>query len=392
MAEKKWVRRLAALALVATLAGITAIAFTMFAGGFVATVPVNITAKRAGLVMDPDAKVKMRGVEVGRVGAIENTPNGGALLKLNMYPDMLKLIPANSTVDIKSTTVFGAKYVNLVPPTHASPDHLAAGTTIPATSVTVEFNTLFQHLSDVLQKLEPEKINATLGALSTAFRNRGQQIGELLSTGDTYLKKMNPSLPELQRDFASAAGVTNLYADTSDDFLKIISNFTATSGTIVDEQQNLDTLLLDVIGLSDTAGGVLNENEHNLVTALDELRPTTGLLNEYSPALNCLIIGLDKALPIANAVEGGNQEGIALDAGFMYGQKPYTYPDSLPKVNATGGPHCEGLPGRVPSDPAPPFVVTDTANVPYVPNTKLMLNAPKVFQILFAGVYPGVGP
>lgn len=391
MTEAGWFKRLAALGLVGGLVAIVVVALTMFAGGFTEKVPLTVTAPRAGLVMDPDAKVKMRGVEIGRVKSIEETPDG-ATLKLDMQPDMLKYIPVNSKVDIKSTTVFGAKYVNFVFPSDPSADHLEPGATIAADSVTVEFNTLFQHLSDVLQKLEPEKINATLGALSTALRGRGEQVGELLTATDEYLTKINPSLPTLQRDFQVAAGVTNLYADVSPDLVRLIDDLTATSGTIVEEQDNLDALLLSVIGLANTGETVLAENEQNLTTALDLLRPTVELLDEYSPVLECLILGLDKARPTAEAIEGGLQEAIALNAGFTYSQKPYTYPDSLPKVNATGGPNCVGLPDRVPTDPHAPYVVTDTANVPYVPNTQLTLNAPKVFQILFADLFAGLAP
>jgi phospholipid/cholesterol/gamma-HCH transport system substrate-binding protein len=44
--------------------------------------------------MEPGAKVKLRGVEVGRVAAI----TGGAgmtSLKLDMFPDQIRYIPAN---------------------------------------------------------------------------------------------------------------------------------------------------------------------------------------------------------------------------------------------------------------------------------------------------------
>ena len=389
LTEKGWFKRLAALGLVGGLVAIVVVALTMFAGGFTETVPVMITAPRSGLVMDPDAKVKMRGVEVGRVKSIEETPDG-ATITLDMQPDMLKNIPANSKVDIKSTTVFGAKYVNFVFPSDPSPEHLTAGSTVAAPRVTVEFNTLFQHLSDVLQTLEPEKINATLGALSEALRGRGKQVGELLTDADAYLTDINPSLPALQQDFKSAAEVTNLYADVAPDLVRLLDDATAIGGTLVDERDNLESLLLSLIGVANTGETVLGENEQNLTTALDLLRPTTALLDRYSPVLSCLILGLDKARPIAEAVEGGLQEGIALNAGFTYSQKPYMYPDSLPKVNATGGPNCVGLPDRVPSDPHAPYIVTDTANVPYVPNTQLTFNAPKVFQILFADLFAGL--
>lgn len=387
MLESGWFKKLVGFGMVAALAVIVVVSMVMFAGGFTETVPVKVTAPRSGLVMDPDAKVKMRGVEVGRVASIDLTADGSELT-LDIRPDMLKMIPSNATVDIKSTTVFGAKYVNFVVPQDPSSTPLKAGTTIAADSVTVEFNTLFQHLSDVLRTLEPEKLNATLGALATALQGRGEKVGELLAQTDSYLKKMNPSLPALQRDFAAAAEVTNLYADVSPELLKTLSNVTGTSDTIVAEERNLDSLLLSVIGLSDTVNGVLTENEASLVSALDLLRPTTGLLEMYAPVLNCLIVGISDALPLAEAVFGGNQEGIALNSSFMYGVDPYVYPRDLPVVNATGGPNCYGLPHPVPGEHAP-YVVLDTGETPYVPNSQLTVNAPKVFQILFGGM-PGV--
>lgn len=385
MSEKSWFKRLAALGLVVVLAGVVTVSLTMFVGGFTETVPVTVVSPRAGLVMDPQAKVKMRGVEVGRVASV--TENGEeAVLHLDMNPDKLEMIPANSTVNIRSTTVFGAKYVNFVPPAEPDSEALEAGATVPADAVTVEFNTLFQHLSDVLVMLEPEKLNATLGAISEALRGRGEQIGELLSNTNSYLKEINPSLPALQDDFVKAADVTNLYADTAPDLLHVVSNATGIGNTIVDEQDNLDALLLSAIGLADTANTVLSNPD--LVTAINVLRPTLDILNLYSPALYCTIVGLGNAVPKANLIMGTYQQSIQLNTGFTYGADPYTYPDSLPKINATGGPNCAGLPERTPEDPNAPFIVTDNANVPYVPNTQFKVNGPKIFQILFGELEP----
>ena len=58
----------------------------LFRGSFTETVPVTVISDRAGLVMNPDAKVKMRGVQVGKVSAIEDRPDGTAVLHLAMDP------------------------------------------------------------------------------------------------------------------------------------------------------------------------------------------------------------------------------------------------------------------------------------------------------------------
>ncbi|MBF6247874.1 MCE family protein, partial [Nocardia elegans] len=158
---------------------------------------------------------------------------------------------------------------------------------------------------------------------------------------------------------------------------------------LVDEQSSLDDMLANLTGLADTTGSVLRENEQNLGTALDLLRPTTALLDEYAPGLNCMINAVANLLPVGEAVFGGNQPGVAMNTNFMLGAEPYTYPDDLPKVNATGGPRCEGLVDRVPGSHAN-YVVTDTSEGgPYVPSMELKFNGPKVFQLLFAGL-PGV--
>ncbi|WP_051026561.1 MCE family protein [Nocardia higoensis] len=380
--------KLAGLAMVLGLVAVVAVALTMFVGGFTPTATVLVQTPRTGLVLDPDAKVKVRGVEIGTVAGIERSGEG-ATLELALNPDMLKLVPANATVDIRSTTVFGAKYVNFQIPEHPSAESLRAGATVVAEHVTVEFNTLFQQLSDILAQIEPQKLNATLSALGQALHGRGATLGQLMADLDGYLREMNPTLPTLRADLRASAEVTHLYADVTGDLLRTVDNAVVTSETLVDEQASLDDVLANLIGLADTTGSVLRENEQNLGTALDLLRPTTELLEEYSPSTQCLVNAVAQLLPIGEAAFGGMQPGVAMNTNFMFGAEPYKFPDDLPKVNATGGPRCEGLVDRVPGSHAN-YVVTDTnQGTPYVPSMETKFNGPKVFQLLMNGI-PGV--
>lgn len=132
--------------------------------------------------------MKLRGVEVGRVASIEHSPDG-AVLELAMQPGQMDLIPSNAQVAIESTTVFGAKFVNIIVPDDPSSIPLHEGAVIAAESVTVEFNTVFEHLSDVLAQIQPEKLNATLGALSEALNGRGDELGATLVEADDYLAR-----------------------------------------------------------------------------------------------------------------------------------------------------------------------------------------------------------
>ena len=85
-------RPLAGLLTIAVIVGIVAFAANMFRGGFAeTTVPVTVLSTRAGLVMNPDARVQMRGVQVGKVDSIEELPDGQAALHLATAPELAEV-------------------------------------------------------------------------------------------------------------------------------------------------------------------------------------------------------------------------------------------------------------------------------------------------------------
>jgi phospholipid/cholesterol/gamma-HCH transport system substrate-binding protein len=376
------IRVLLGAATIVTIAAIVFIAVGLFQGGFSDTVPVTVLSQRAGLVMNPDAKVKLLGVPVGRVGWIENLPDGQAAIHLKLDSDQLAQIPENVTVNIASPTVFGAKSVDLVPPDNPSSHALRAGQVLQSEHVTVEFNTIFEQLTSVLSKIEPEKLNETLGAIASAFDGRGQQFGETLSQFDQYLAKVEPSLTNLSHDIEAAPPVLNAYADAAPDLLKVVTNATQASKTLVDEQKNLDAFLVSTIGLADTGNDVIGSNRRGLTDLLHLLVPTLALTNQYNSALTCTLQGLyvlQDAPPL-------DKPGIVDSIGFHLGRERYRYPSNLPKVGATGGPYCLSLP-NVPFDSRPPFVVTDVGSNPaQYGNQGILLNSDGLKQLLFGPI------
>jgi phospholipid/cholesterol/gamma-HCH transport system substrate-binding protein len=379
------VRPLTGLATIVVIAGVVAGAIALFRGDLTPTVPVTLLSPRAGLVMNPDAKVKMRGVQVGKVASIEERPDGQAAIQLAMDPSQLHLIPANVLVDIASTTVFGSKFVQLVPPADPSAQPMYAGQVLDGRHVTVEINTVFQQLTQVLGSIQPEKLNETLGAIATAFNGRGEKFGQLLSDFDALLVKLDPSLPALGHDLQVLPAVVNAYADAAPDLIKAAGNATRVSQTIVDEQQNLDALLVSTIGLADIGNDVIGTNRAPLTDALHLLLPTTSLLNQYNASLACGLAGivpLSKAPPLPDP-------GVAVSVSFTLGVERYRYPKNLPKVAAVGGEdQCatQMLP-HMPYEGRPPFLVTDVGANPWqYGNQGILLNSDALKQALYGPV------
>ena len=376
------IRALTGLVTVAVLVAIVAVAVGLFQGSFTESVPVTVLSPRAGLVMNVDAKVKMRGVQVGKVDSIESRPNGQAVLHLAMYPSEMHLIPSNVLVDITAPTVFGAKFVELVPPAEPSARSLHAGQVLDSQHVTVEINTVFKQLTSVLGTLDPAKLNETLGAISQALSGRGEKIGQAFSDLDSFLAKFNPSLPALSRDIALSAPVFRAYGDASADLVRTVDNSVKISKSIVDEQHNLDALLVSAIGLADVGQDVLGANRKGLTDTFHLLAPTTDLLNEYAPGLTCAFGGiaqLAKTPPLP-------EPSIAITASLTWGGERYRYPQNLPKVAATGGPHCMGLP-KLPFNSKAKLLVADTgANPVGYGNPQVLLNFDGLKQLLYGPI------
>ena len=378
--DRSYARPLAGLLTVLALALIVVLAVGLFRDSFRDTMPVTVVADRAGLVMNPDAKVKLHGAQVGKVASIEPLAGGGAALHLAIDPESVDAIPANVGAEITSSTVFGAKFVELVAPAAPSADPLRAGTVIRGGDhVTVELNTVFEQLVSVLSKVEPVKLNQTLGALSKSLNGRGEKFGKTLVALDSALSKINPSLDSLNHELALAPTVFDAFADASPDLLATVDNATRISATVVDEQDSLDALLVSGIGLADIGTDVLSTNRGPLADVVHLLVPTTDLTNQYNPALTCGVAGL---LPLADG-PGLALPGAVLLQGFFLGRERYRYPGNLPKVAAKGGPQCTDLP-NVGYEQRPPFVVTDIgANQAQYGNQGILLNSDGLKQALF---------
>jgi len=336
----------------------------MFSGTFRSYEPVTLKSDRAGLVMEPGAKVKLRGVQVGRVGDVKGGTNQVSL-DLEMYPDQLQQIPANVQAEIRATTAFGAKYVDLIYPDDPSPTRLAAGAVLQSSNVSTEVNTVFQNLQQVLQKIDPAKLNGILSALAEGVRGRGEAIGEATSAANEVLLALNPRADTLRRDFQSLKGFSDTYSAAAQNIVTVLDAASTTGAAITDNAANLDALLVGVLGLSRSGIALLGPSKDNLVKAINVLVPTTDLLMKYNPELTCLLVGGKTTIDTGflDITGGANGKSVILDTGLLLGDDPYRYPDNLPIIGAKGGPGgkpgCGSLPDVAKNWPVR-YLVTNT--------------------------------
>jgi len=351
---------------------IVVLVWLQFRGAFTPRTQLTLMASRSGLVMDPGSKVTYNGVEIGRVGKVNEVSVGDvpkAKLTLDVDPKYVKLIPANVNAEIKATTVFGNKYVSFSTPPNPVPQRITSSDVIDVSAVTTEFNTLFETVTSVAQKVDPVKLNQTLTATAQALDGLGQRFGQSIVNGNDILADLNPRLPQLRYDNQKLADLADTYANAAPDLFDALQNAVTTARTLNEQQGNLDSALMSSIGFGNTGADIFERGGPYLVRGAQDLIPTSKLLDEYSPAIFCLIRNNHDVAPKVADSAGGNGYSIRLHDFLIGAGNPWVYPDNLPRENAHGGP--EGRPGcwqPITRDlwPAPYLVVDIGASIaPY---------------------------
>lgn len=399
------------LILVVVFAVLLWLTWALFTGTLKNPLPVTLTSDRAGLVMETNAKVKLRGVQVGRVAAIQGGKEP-VVLKLEIDRDQIKFIPANVEAQIRATTVFGAKFVDLVYPDDPSPQRLEAGQVLKSRNVSTEVNTVFQNVVSVLNQIDTAKLNSTLAALAEGVRGQGEKIGQATTDANQVLLQLNPRSDTIRADWQALKGFNDAYSGAAQDILTVLNAASTTSATVTSHAKQLDALLLAAIGLSNSGISLLAPNQANLIKAIDVLEPTTNLLYKYNPEYTCLLTGAKTLLDTGGyEAPGGNGRTLVLDVGLSLGDDPYHYPNNLPVIGARGGPGgkpgCGSLPDVAKNWPVR-NLVTNTgfgtgidwrpnpgigfpAWANYLPVTRAVPEPPSI-RNLFGGPAPGPIP
>ncbi|MGY5004123.1 MCE family protein [Streptomyces griseus] len=340
-------RRLAGVTFLLVPAVLVWVSVSVYQKDFTDDATVTVRTGSVGNEMHTHADVKLRGVVIGQVRSIA-TDGEGARLTLAIDRDKLGRIPADVTAQMLPTTLFGARFVALVPPRIPTGSTLRAGAVIPQdrSSNAIELEQVLDNVLPLLTAVKPEKLSATLNAVSQALEGRGERLGETLTTLDGHLKKFNPQLPTLNADIKELVKVSTLYADAAPDVLDALTDATVTSSTLADQEARLAGLYGTTTAAAQDVTSFLRENKDNLIRLSASSRPSLQLLAEYAESFPCtlrtmagFVPAMDKALG-----KGTDQPGLHVSVKAVASKGKYVPGKDTPVYDSTGGPHCYSVP------------------------------------------------
>lgn len=364
--------RLAGLALLTLLAVVVTLTFLQFRGALSPNITLTVMAGRSGLVLDPGAKVTYNGVVIGRVSditAVRQGPTTRARLAAEVGSRYLSAMPANVRADVRASTIFGNKVLELSAPPQPVSRRVSATDVIEASTVTTEFQTLFETVTGIAEKLDPVKLNLTLSALAESLTGLGERFGQSLAHGGVIVDQANQRLPAIHATVRGLADVADIYSAAGPDLWDAFDHSLTTIGTLDGQRAEIDAALLAATGFGNNAAESVDRAAPYLIRVAADLVPSSRLLNQYSPEVFCTIRNVAEVVPAALSAFGGNGYSLSTRTSLVAAPNPYLYPDNLPRINARGGPG--GSPGcwqRVDRNfwPAPTLVADTGASIaPY---------------------------
>jgi virulence factor Mce-like protein len=348
-------RRVLGLLYLVLVAALITLSIAFYNKVFTKTIDVTLKADHTGNQLITDSDVKVRGLIVGRVSAI-NVDSGShactehtltcVSVTLALDPGKVGLIPKNVSAQILPKTLFGEQYVSLVLP--RSPEsHIASGDVIPQdrSQGALETEKVLGDLLPLLQAVQPAELNATLTAMAQALQGRGEQLGQTLVTLDKYLKAANPYTKPLVDDLKKLGQVALTYNQAAPDLRDTLDNLLTSARTVISKRVQLDTLLNSVTNTSGVLQSFLSDNEQRLIRITGQTNKIYQVLDTYAPEYTCLLAGLVNLNKLTSSavVNHQIQLGAVLDTTNI---GPYKDGEQ-PRLVTGYGPHCFGLPDNI---------------------------------------------
>lgn len=237
------------------------------------TTVVGYFDNSTGLFVGDD--VRIRGVSVGKVAAIEPEPLRS---RITFWFDRRYPVPAEARAVILSPQLVTGRAIQLTPP-YSGGATMADGAVIgqDRTAVPVEWDDIrgqLERLTDMLQPTRPGGVSSLGALINSAAANLDGQGADIRST-IVKLSKTISVLNEHSNDvFGTIKNLSTLVAglrDSSDLLGALNVNLAQVSGLLADDPHQVSRAVADLNGVVDDVRSFVAENREPLGTASDKL-------------------------------------------------------------------------------------------------------------------------
>jgi phospholipid/cholesterol/gamma-HCH transport system substrate-binding protein len=300
-----------ALALFVAAVGVT---WIFLRGGFRGGVPVDavFSAPGVGQQLPIGGDVKIRGVLVGRIAAIRFGPDGNAVVEMRLN-DGLDL-PGDTAAEIRSKTVFGQKWVELLPPEAPSAEGiLSAGSVIPdeRTTEPLELERALELGHNLLSEIPLEDLAAIFESLARGFVGQEEDARRAIDRGLVALRAVNARKGDLDLALRQLQEFSGWLDDNDETLLSFMQSIDSANRALVGAAPELRSNLQSVPSFLNQFAAFQERTEGDLGVLVEEGARVAEALAARSESLVDLVVQLEAFLTVFNS-------GLSQPCGGLY--------------------------------------------------------------------------
>ena len=306
----------AALGVVAVALFVAAVGVTwiFLRGGFRGGVPVEavFSAPGVGQQLPVGGDVKIRGVLVGIIADIRLDADGRAVVDLRLNDGLA--LPVNTAAEIRSKTIFGQKWVELLPPEGESAEAtLTAGSVIPdeRTTEPLELERALQLGHNLLSEIPLEDLSTIFNSLARGFVGQEDDARRAIDRGLTALRAVNSREGDLDLALRQLAEFSEWLNDNDESLLSFMQSIDSANRALVGVAPELRSNLQSVPAFLDRFAAFQEQTEEDLGILVAEGARVAEALAARSDRLVDLVVQLEAFLTVFNS-------GLSQPCGGLY--------------------------------------------------------------------------
>ncbi|WP_433335559.1 MCE family protein [Spirillospora sp. CA-294931] len=239
------------------------------------TVQYTATFGRAGQGLDTKSDVKVRGVGVGTVKAVELAPDGRVRVRMRVEKDVR--IPQSAEARIEPVSIFGPKEISLDLGASGAP-YLRPGETITRTRDATDPSETAWPALRAAQAVDPQDLTTLLHTFSQGLAGQAPALRRTIANSGTVIDSAHANRAELRRLLKDLTGLGATFADRGDTIVALSRDATRL-GPVLDRSDKIGDLLDQAGRLSSQVGGTLENHGENLGTVIDSTGRLTSTIS-----------------------------------------------------------------------------------------------------------------
>ena len=266
----------------------------------------------------PTANVTYRGITIGKVTAVEPTPQGA---EATMSVDSRYKIPIDATANVHSVSAVGEQYLDLVS-TGNPGKYFSEGQTIAKGTVPSEIGPALDTANRGLAALPADKIPVLLDETAQSVGGLGPALQRLVDATQAIVGDFKNQITDVNDIIQHSGPVLDSQVNSGSAIERWARNLNTLAAQTAQNDQHVRSVLTQAAPTADQVNEVFSDVRDSLPQTLANLEVVIELLKRYHTGLEQVLVFLPQGAAIAQTSAAPFPHQAALDLALSINQPP----------------------------------------------------------------------